>query len=63
MTKTQLGVGGTRIIDFKRKVDEEMAKAKKDQIPWLDRVEPSLDTWLEKMKVVSIICDPVKRLL
>ena len=63
VTKTQLGVGGQRILDFKQKVDEELVKDKGDQIPWLDRVEPALGTWLDKIKVVSIVCDPVKRLL
>ena len=61
VTKTQLGVGATRIADFQRKVKAEFAKSEKDRIPWLNKIEPPLDQWLSNVKVLSIICDPVKK--
>lgn len=60
VTKTQLGVGATRIADFQRKVKTEFEKPVNERIPWLNKIEPPLDQWLNKVKVLSIICDPVK---
>jgi len=34
-----------------------------DQISWLDSIHPPLYDWLNKVVIVNIICDPVKRLL
>ena len=63
ITKSQLGVSGSRIKDFRKKVEEEFKKPENDRITWLDRVVPPLNNWLDELFVVNIVCDPVKRLL
>ena len=63
ITKSQLGVSGSRIKDFRKKVEEEFRKPENERITWLDRVVPALNDWLDELFVVNIVCDPVKRLL
>ena len=54
----QLGIGASRIQEFQRKVQEEFAKPRDKQIPWLNKIRPPLDTWSDDLHVISVICDP-----
>ena len=54
----QLGIGASRIQEFQRKVQEEFAKPRDKQIPWLNKIRPPLDTWSDNLHVISVICDP-----
>ena len=54
----QLGIGASRIQEFQRKVQEEFAKPRDKQIPWLNKIRPPLNTWSDNLHVISVICDP-----
>ena len=51
-------VGATRIKEFEKKIKNEFAKRETDQIKWLHKIRPSLDTWINKLSVISVVCDP-----